>query len=320
MAVNQLAQTVNETTTAMTSTDIGLTVAFSVIVLINFLGNGLVCLVVIRFRGMRAPINYLLVNLAISDMLVGLGITLQYVIKWTYRHPKGTAGDYMCRFISGGTFVWIGGAASVFSLTAIAAERYLTVVRPRGELPGRNNRRLTAVILGSWIYALVFNLPLFFVARCDDTKFHCREQWPNKTLAEAYTIGAFFLFAGIPIGTMAILYSRLLCKLWKSAQPERVPLISDQTKLKARLKVTKMVSLVSILYAVCWLPNLVLYMLSQFKPDLYAYGSDTYMTSVVLVGLNSAMNPFVYTLCSANFRQNIRIALSFGRSRSAITL
>ena len=103
----------------------------------------------------------------------------------------------MCKFITGGNFIWIGGGASVFSLAAIAFERYLTVDRPRGELlERRNSRRLTAAIMGSWIYSLVF----------------------------------------------------------------------------------------------------------------------FYVTSVVLVGLNSATNPFIYTLCSSNFRRNIRGALSFGKS------
>ena len=61
-------------------------------------------------------------------------------------------------------------------------------------------------------------------------------------------------------------------------------------------------------------------MLSQFEPDLYAYGSNTYITSVVLVGLNSATNPFIYTLCSSNFRRNIRGALSFGKSTPPLML
>ena len=299
----------------MTTTDIILTVAFSVIVLINLIGNGLVCLVVLRFHGMKAPLNYLLVNLAVSDMMVALAITPQYVVKWAFHHPNGTAGDYMCKFITGGNFIWIGGGASVFSLAAIAVERYLTVVRPRGELPGRRNRRrLTAAIMGSWIYSLVFNLPLFFVAHYEDSKFHCMEDWPNKTLAKAYTVGAFFFFGVIPMGVMAALYSKILSRLWKRGERTPLLLTTDQAKLKRKLKVTRMVAVISILYTVCWLPNLVLYMLSQFEPDLYAYGSNTYITSVVLVGLNSATNPFIYTLCSSNFRRNIRGALSFGKS------
>jgi len=301
--------------TSLTSSDLGLTVAFSVILVINLLGNGVVCLVVLRYRGMRAPINYLLVNLAVSDMMVALFITPQYVIKWTFHHPNGTTGDYMCMFVTGGNFIWFGQAASTFSLVAVAAERYFAVVRLLSDRSRLTTRRLISVVTASWIYALLFDLPLFFVVRHKDGVDHCIERWPDKKLAEAYTIGCFFVFGAIPVGAMICLYSRVLRKLWKVGV--RATLISEQARNRARLKVTKMVLVVSIMYAVCRLPNLVLYMLSQFKPELYAYGSDPYVTSVVLVGLNSAMNPFIYALHSSNFRQHIRGALCCRTYRSA---
>ena len=301
--------------TSMTSTDVGLTVAFSVVVVINLLGNGTVCLVVLRYRGMRAPINYLLVNLAVTDMMVALAITPQYIIKWTFQHPNGTAGDYLCKFITGGTFIWIGGSASVFSLIAVAAERYIVVIFPLGDRPRLTTRRLAAVITASWIYALLFNMPLFFVNRYTDGNFHCIGHWPNQQLAKGYTVACFFLSGVIPVGAMAFLYSRMLHKLWKSGI--NATRMSEQARIRARLKVTKMVVVVSVMYVVCWLPNLVMYMLSQFKPQLYEYGSNLYITSVVLVSLNSTMNPFIYALHSSNFRQHIRGVFCCSTFRSA---
>lgn len=298
---------------SLTLADKALTVAFSVVVLLNLLGNGLVCLVVFRFRGMRAPINYLLVNLAVSDMMVALFIIPDYIVNWAFQHPSGVTGDYMCMFITGGNFVWVGMAASTFSLVVVAFERYTAVVYPLNKSLRLTNRRLVAVIMASWLYAIFFNLPLFFVVRHEDGVTHCVERWSNSTLREehklgkVYTVACFFAFGAIPMGTIAFLYLRLLCKLWKSGV--RATLISEQIRIKARRKVTKMAAVVSIVYAVCRLPNLVLYMLSEYRPDLYEYGSVPYVTSVVLVGVNSAMNPFIYALHSTNFRQHIKVAL-----------
>ena len=91
--------------------------------------------------------------------------------------------------------------------------------------------------------------------------------------------------------------------------------------IRDRLKVTKMVIVVSILYAICWLPNLVIYMLSKFTPDLFGHGSyffaDAFVISVVLVALNSAMNPFIYALHSTNFRKYIKGALCCRTYRAA---
>ena len=218
---------------SMSSMDLGLTVAFSVIVLMNLLGNGLVCLVVFKFRGMRAPINYLLVNLAVSDMMVALAITPQYVIRWTFHHPNGTAGDYMCKFITGGNFIWIGGAASAFSLVVVAVERYFAIVRPLSDRSRLTNRRLTSVITASWIFALVLNTPLFFMLFFDNRTSHCVERWPNKQLGEAYTVVCFFAYGAIPVAAMAFLYLRVLYKLWKTGIQATV--VSEQARVRARL-------------------------------------------------------------------------------------
>lgn len=301
----------------MTSTDLGLTVAFSVVVLVNLVGNGVVCVVVLKYRGMRGPMNFLLVNLAVSDMMVALFIAPVYVIKWAFHHPSGVAGDYLCRFITGGNFIWVGGAVSAFSLVVVAVERYFAVVHPLGVRWKLTNPRLTAVAITSWLYGVLFNLPLFFVVRYDgDGVFNCPERWSDEHLAKVYTIACFFVFGAIPMGAMAFLYLKMLGNLWKS-QGDRNAQVFEQARIRSRLKVTKMVAVVSIMYAVCWLPNLVLYMLSKFRPDLYEYGSVPYVTSVVLVGVNSAMNPFIYALHSTNFRQHIRGALCCRTFRSA---
>lgn len=304
--------------TSITSTDLGFTLIFSGLIITNLLGNGVVCLVVLRYRGMRAPINYLLVNLAVADMMVALGVGLQYVIIWAFHHPSGTAGDLLCKFVTGGNVIWIGGVASAFFLVAIAVERYLAVVRPLGDRPQLTSRRLVAVITAGWIFALVYNLPLFFVVRLNDGVNHCTERWPNKTMGKAFTVACLFVYGAIPIGSMVFLYSRVLYNLWKDGICATQ--LSEQARIRSKLKVTKMVAVVSILYAVCWLPNLVIYMLSHFKAELFGHGSyffvPAFVVSVVLVGLNSAMNPFIYALHSTNFRQHIKGALCCKTYRS----
>lgn len=292
--------------TSMTSLDLGLTVAFSVVVIVNLVGNTVVCLVVFRYHEMRAPVNYLLVNLAASDIMVALFIIPVYVIKWAFHHPSGTAGDFLCKFITGGNFIWIGGAASAFSLVVVAIERYFAVVYPFGDRWRLTNRRLIPIVIIGWLYAIIYNLPLFFVIRYDKHGLtHCPEHWPNEHLAKAFTISCFFVYGAIPMGAMVVLYVKVLCNLWNRGNPNNLG-VTEQARMRSRLKVTKMVFVVSLMYTVCWLPNLVLYMLSKYEPEVYAYGSVPYIISVVLVGVNSAINPFIYALHSSNFRQHIR--------------
>ena len=293
--------------------EIVFTFFFIVLTVINLLGNGVVCLVVLRYRGMQAPINYLLVNLASADMMVALAVACEYVIPWIYRHPYGTSGDYICKFLTGGNFIWIGGVASGFSLTVIAVERYLAIVRSVRDRSRLTALPLTAVIIIGWILAVIFNLPLFFVVkRHKDRGNHCIDHWhPHKNLGKAFAVACFFVYGATPIITMVIMYSRVLCKLWKSGI--HATLLSEQARIRSKRKVTKMVIMVSILYAICWLPNSVIFILSKFTPDQLGHGSynftTPYIISVVLVALNSTMNPFIYALHSTNFRRHIKGAL-----------
>lgn len=49
----------------------------AVMVAVNLLGNSLVCLVVLKDKAMRTPMNFLLVNLAVADMIVGIFSTFR---------------------------------------------------------------------------------------------------------------------------------------------------------------------------------------------------------------------------------------------------
>ena len=78
----------------------------------------------------RIPINYLLVNLAISDILYATFITPKIVGSFNIVHPDGTAGSVLCKLVTGGNLAWLPGITSVVTLVAIAVERYYTVLYP----------------------------------------------------------------------------------------------------------------------------------------------------------------------------------------------
>ena len=81
--------------------------------------------------------NYLLINLAVADMMVALFVAPRFLLSHLFTHPAGATGTLFCKLLTGGNLTWIGGAASVFTLVAIAFERYYAVMHPyriRGKL------------------------------------------------------------------------------------------------------------------------------------------------------------------------------------------
>lgn len=71
---------------------------FAVIFVVSATGNTLVCLVIALTRRMRTTRNYLLVNLAVSDLTVALMcIPFDMVVKVTA--PGWPLGDAMCKLL-----------------------------------------------------------------------------------------------------------------------------------------------------------------------------------------------------------------------------
>ena len=85
--------------------------------------------------------------------------------------------------------------------------------------------------------------------------------------------------------------------------------------MKVRKRVTKMVLTVSVIYGLCWMPNLTIYALNYFSPS-QNYGDVTYITSIVLVTCNSTVNPFIYVFVNQKFRVKMKRLLCCGKSWS----
>ncbi|KAK3738707.1 hypothetical protein QZH41_006245 [Actinostola sp. cb2023] len=104
--------------------------AFSLVTVTGVIGNILVCLVVLLNKPMRTPMNYLLVNLAISDMMLLVFFSPTFIFRDVYTHPVGLTGDVLCVLLTGESFAWMGGYASACFLVAIAIERHYAVTKP----------------------------------------------------------------------------------------------------------------------------------------------------------------------------------------------
>lgn len=61
----------------------------AVVFIVNIVGNTLVCVIVKRNQDMRTPINYLLVNLAIADVMYAAFIAPEVILRIAIIHPDG---------------------------------------------------------------------------------------------------------------------------------------------------------------------------------------------------------------------------------------
>ncbi|XP_068753104.1 pyroglutamylated RF-amide peptide receptor-like isoform X1 [Montipora capricornis] len=297
----------------LTSEDIAITCFFSVLVFGGSIGNVLVCFTVILNRSMQTPINYLLVNLAVADLVTLTFTSPQYILLHTFSHPVGIAGDLLCKFITGGNISWIGGVASVFSLVAISFERFNAVTNPHNASLKFTMSKVKVIIVSCWIFTALFNLPLFFAIRYDKEENFCLESWPSPVYGRINSTAWLLVVGIVPASIMLSLYSRVVYDLWfKKVTNEAI--VGQGAVRKSRKKVTKLVLTVSVIYAISWFPQLIIYLLSNFD-FLVEFGGFFYIASVVLVSFNSAINPVIYALQSERFRRHFRQLLCHRRSR-----
>ena len=250
---------------------------------------------------MKTPTNYLLVNLASADIVVAFFIGIQFIVTPTFTHPQGTLGAVLCKIVTGGTPGWVGAVASVFSLVAISIERYWAVLHPHSQKIKLTKTKIVVLALLSWIASLTWAIPGFLATTYIKEFKGCAHSFSKPTYAKLYTVGWSVVAGVIPISIMTALYSKVVYRLWfvNNATTES----TQRALLRYRKRVTKMVIFVTVVYVLCWVPELLIYFLGftgtiTLQPFHHAIAS-------ALIVFNSSINPTVYSLQSSKFRKHL---------------
>uniref|UniRef100_W5M5U6 D(3) dopamine receptor n=1 Tax=Lepisosteus oculatus TaxID=7918 RepID=W5M5U6_LEPOC len=133
---------------------------YSLLILAIIFGNVLVCLAVLRERGLQTTTNYLVVSLAVADLLVA-----SLVMPWVV-YLEVVGGDWMFSRMYCNIFVTLDVmmcTASILNLCAISIDRYTAVVMPvLYNTTHSSRRRVSVMIAAVWVLAFAVSCPLLF--------------------------------------------------------------------------------------------------------------------------------------------------------------
>ncbi|NXG60880.1 DRD3 protein, partial [Hemiprocne comata] len=135
---------------------------YCILILAIIFGNVLVCLAVLKERALQTTTNYLVVSLAVADLLVA---TL--VMPWGV-YLEVTGGVWTFSRICCDIFVTMDVmmcTASILNLCAISIDRYTAVVKPvqYQYSSGQSScRRVSLMIVVVWMLAFAVSCPLLF--------------------------------------------------------------------------------------------------------------------------------------------------------------
>jgi hypothetical protein len=122
-------------------------------------GNMVTVLLIRRYRDMRTTTNLYLGSMAVSDLLILLGLPFDLYRLW--RSRPWVFGSLLCRLS-----LYLGEGctyATLLHMTALSVERYLAICRPLRARVLVTRRRVRALIAALWAVALLSAGPFFFL-------------------------------------------------------------------------------------------------------------------------------------------------------------
>ncbi|KAG8182858.1 hypothetical protein JTE90_002275 [Oedothorax gibbosus] len=277
---------------------------YGVVVLISIFGNLLVCNILARSSRMRSSTYIFIANLALSDFLMtvlNIPFNLARILlsNWPF-------GSFMCSFVPlvQVTSVYV----STFTMTCIAWDRFRIIKNPL-KLRLKRSQAIRAMVI-VWLLSILLAIPHAVFNRIENVfsyreLIRCRTTYPVNmrswiTLTTAVT--QYFL----PLTVTGGLYWRIMVKIWSRGVLGVVTEGQMIVQARAKRKTIKMLVLVVILFAICWLPLNVHNLLREFYPSIFMFKSSKPSTISFIchwLAMSSVCyNPFIYCWLNDNFR------------------
>jgi len=301
---------------------------YFVILLSSTLGNIMVAYIITTTRKMRTPSNYLILNLAICDILTPiLSIPFDFFLEenkyvWCY-------GGFMCKILWPASTMTC--TASALTLAVIALDRYRLIMHPFK--PRLTARVIRCAIAGTYVFSLILVSPYVAVLRYkDDT---CSEAWPDSKYRQGYTLILFLMQYGLPLPFMITMYVLALRSLYQSTRRASLmqnTYINQQSdagdfnqqnnmtnakeqkynanqlnEREANKRATIMFIIVLVVFTIVMLPNQIVWLWADFGHGTKLPGFEKAMIICWLFTYsNCVLNPVIFTAFSRDFRNGFK--------------
>ncbi|XP_071941209.1 gastrin-releasing peptide receptor-like [Antedon mediterranea] len=304
-------------TAVATTTEISTWVlVFEVILgIMGTFGNLIICIVIIYVKTMHSLTNYLILSLAVADLLSSILLIINVfpVDGLDLEIPNSVIlAEIFCRTYNNLFFFWICLTASVFNLVCVTMERFFALVYPLFYERYFTLKKVWIMVVATWIVAFVQEIAAPFVSAYDPETNQCVYGFKNTVSQRINGLTIFLISYLIPVIVMIIAYYKI-CRTLKidaetSSQQASTQVLS---LLSARKRVISVLIMVLGAFCVLWTPNQLVYLFQNFDIFLFSVSSMEYRLFRLMALSNSVVNSFIYGFKYKKFRKSVRIV--FGR-------
>ncbi|XP_012989734.1 LOW QUALITY PROTEIN: vertebrate ancient long opsin a [Esox lucius] len=257
--------------------------------------NFTVMLATYKFKQLRQPLNYIIVNLSLADFLVSLtGGVISFVT-----NAKGYffLGKWAC--VLEGFAVTYFGIVAMWSLAVLSFERFFVICRPLGNIRLRGKHAALGLLF-VWTFSFIWTIPPVF-GWCSYTPSKigttCEPNWYSDNISNHTYIITFFITCFImPLGVIVYSYGKLLQKLRKVSHGRL------GNAKKPDRQVTRMVVVMIVAYLVGWTPYAAFSIIVTICPTIYL---DPRLAAAPAFFSKTAAcyNPVIYVFMNKQFRK-----------------
>ena len=293
--------------------DVVFAALYSAIVLPGVVGNGVIITIIRKTPSMHTTTNYLLMNLAVADLLTLLLCPGLYDFALTKVRLQGLSGDLICKLFAGNAIVPITINVAVITVCTIAVERYLALVKPFQTKLRISKDCVGYVIALLWFLALLSCIPDIQANTFDtvSSKYPCKRPW---SLDEYFRHKPFIIFTCVCFGMISSLIL-LFCGLYFTKTICSESTITESER-RAKKQLARLLIWLTVIFAVSSLPFSI-YFIFLISANIKTV-QDNYDTlyllhriSRFLLFSNSFFNPILYALQSSNYRDGLKLLCRF---------
>ncbi|XP_075742153.1 cholecystokinin receptor type A-like [Rhipicephalus microplus] len=296
---------------------------YAIILLLAVLGNGLVILTLAVNQRMRTVTNLFLLNLAVSDLLLGvfcMPFTLAGVLLREF-----VFGQLLCNLIP--YLQAVSVCVSDWTLVAMSVERYYAICEPLRSRSWQTPRHAQRTVATVWTVSFLLMLPIALLSELrpirDSRKMKCREDWGDLLYERLFTLFLDVLLLVLPLLIMVTTYAHIAATLRSAMQQQQQQQSEEATgspkqngdgakhlsrdsdrSLATKQRIIRMLFVVVVEFFVCWTPLYVLNTVSLFRPEAvyYGLGYRGICFLQLLAYASSCCNPITYCFMNRTFR------------------
>ncbi|XP_076872288.1 trace amine-associated receptor 13c-like [Brachyhypopomus gauderio] len=275
------------------------------VVLITVCGNLLIIISVCHFKQLHTPTNMLILSLAVSDFLIGVFVIPTALI-WMIESCWIFTAFYRICFIFISCFFT---TMSMYNVALIAVDRYLALSKPFVYNKTVCLSTMCNVILSVWFVLFIYNITLQYfngtlgsLVTCPGYNFFI---WSLVDLILTFTFPlAIIIILYVQIFFIAKKHATAIRELNRHATSHTSKNMSDS--MKSERKAAKVLGILVSVFVACLLPYFVYCVLGNVIEIEEKY----FQKVLMLVYLNSGINPVIYALFYPWFRRAVRLILT----------